>query len=92
MAQTIALIITYAILMGILLYKLFPYFIELGKLRNEREQNTVPEIKFLRRENEILLRDIERIIEGDKYIEGIWKERIEQRKSFKLSLGDFAKL
>lgn len=55
--------------------------IELGKLRNESETMVVPELKHLRRESESLLRDIEKLVEGDKYVTDIWKERIEQRKN-----------
>lgn len=65
----------------IVLYKIFPYFIELGELRKERETMIVPELKHLRRENESLIRDIEKIMEGDEYVKGVWRDIIKQRKS-----------
>lgn len=79
MAATIS-IITLSLIVAFLCWKLIPLMIELGKYRKEWETHSEPEIKFLRRNEEQLLRDIEKIVEGDRYVTDIWKERIEQRK------------
>lgn len=52
----------------------------LGVLEQERKQNIVPDIKHLSENNERLLRDIERILEDDKYVIDLHKERIKQRR------------
>lgn len=73
-------IITLSLIVAYLCYRLIPLLLELGKLRNERETNIIPELKHLRRSEDQLIRDIELIVGGDKYITDIWKDRIEQRK------------
>lgn len=79
MGATIS-IITLSLIISYLCYRLIPMALELGELRKERETMVVPEIKHLRRSEEQLLMDIEKIVEGDKYITDIWKERIGKRK------------
>lgn len=82
-------IITLSAIIAFLCWKLIPMSIELGKLRNEQDTMIIPEIKHLRRSEEQLLRDIEKIVEGDKYITDIWKERIDKRKNSELMLRKF---
>lgn len=64
----------------ILSCKLIPLMIELGKLRQEREQDIVPQVQSYRGDNKRLRRDIEEILKGNQLMIEYWKERVESEK------------